>query len=57
MAYLLSLLDAMTRSQSLTLCFFRYFFVKYLRYLHKPPSPWEKQETKVESKLAIQGVH
>lgn len=28
-----SLLEAMTRSQSRTLCFFRYFFVKYLRYL------------------------
>jgi hypothetical protein len=29
-----SLLDAITRSQSLTLCFFKYFFVKYLRYLY-----------------------
>ena len=33
MAYLRSLFDAMTRSQSLTLCFFRNFFVKYFRYL------------------------
>ena len=32
-AYPLSLLDAITRSQSRTLCFFRYFFVRYLRYL------------------------
>ena len=31
--HLLSLLDAITRSQSRTLCFFRYFFVRYLRYL------------------------
>ena len=32
--YLLSLFEAITRSQSLTLCFFKYFLVKYLRYLH-----------------------
>ena len=31
--HLRSLGAAMTRSQSRTLCFFRYFFVKYLRYL------------------------
>jgi hypothetical protein len=31
--HLRSLLDAITRSQSRTLCFFRYFFVRYLRYL------------------------
>ncbi len=30
-----SLLEAMTRSQSLTLCFLRNFFVKYLRYLRR----------------------
>ena len=30
----LSLLEAITRSQSRTLCFFKNFFVKYLRYLH-----------------------
>ena len=30
----LSLLEAITRSQSRTLCFLRNFFVKYLRYLH-----------------------
>ena len=28
-----SLLEAMTRNQSRTLCFLRYFFVRYLRYL------------------------
>lgn len=28
-----SLLEAITRSQSLTLCFLRYFFVRYFRYL------------------------
>ena len=33
LSHLLSLLDAITRSQSRTLCFFRYFFVRYLRYL------------------------
>jgi hypothetical protein len=33
--HLRSLLEAMTRSQSRTLCFFRNFFVKYLRYLHR----------------------
>jgi hypothetical protein len=32
-ARLRSLLDAMTRSQSRTLCFFKNFFVRYLRYL------------------------
>ena len=32
-AHLRSLLDAITRSQSRTLCFFRNFFVRYLRYL------------------------
>ena len=32
-AHLRSLFDAMTRSQSRTLCFFRNFFVRYLRYL------------------------
>ena len=31
-----SLLEAITRNQSRTLCFFRYFFVRYLRYLR----PW-----------------
>ena len=31
--HLRSLLEAMTRSQSRTLCFFRNFLVKYLRYL------------------------
>ncbi len=36
--YLLSLFDAITRSQSLTLCFLRYFFVKYLRYLCRAQS-------------------
>merc|ERR1712113_104253 len=30
---LLSLFDAITRSQSLTLCFLRYFFVRYFKYL------------------------
>ena len=34
-SHLRSLLDAMTRSQSLTLCFFKNFFVRYLRYLYK----------------------
>lgn len=29
----LSLLEAITRSQSRTLCFFRYFLVRYFRYL------------------------
>jgi hypothetical protein len=29
-----SVLEAMTRSQSRTLCFFRNFFVRYLRYLY-----------------------
>ena len=37
-AHLRSLLDAMTRSQSLTLCFFKNFFVRYLRYLYKHES-------------------
>jgi len=32
----LSLLEAITRSQSLTLCFFKYFFVKYFKYLYIP---------------------
>ena len=31
--HLLSLFEAITRSQSLTLCFFRNFLVKYFRYL------------------------
>lgn len=35
-AYFASLLDAMTRSQSRTWCFFKNFFVKYLRYLQVP---------------------
>lgn len=34
----LSLFDAITRNQSRTLCFFKYFFVKYFKYLrHKAP--------------------
>ncbi len=33
--HLRSLLEAMTRSQSLTLCFLRNFLVKYLRYLRQ----------------------
>ena len=31
----LSLFEEITRSQSRTLCFFRYFFVKYFRYLNQ----------------------
>ena len=34
-AHLGSLLEAMTRSQSRTRCFFRNFFVRYLRYLQQ----------------------
>lgn len=37
-SYFLSLLEAITRSQSLTLCFFRNFFVKYFKYLHQQRS-------------------
>ena len=38
---LLSLLEAITRSQSRTLCFFRYFLVKYFKYLfEKGSSAW-----------------
>lgn len=56
-AHLRSLLDAMTRSQSRTLYFLRYFFVRYLRYLatgsadeHAPfrsaePQPAARQRT------------
>ena len=33
MTHFLSLFEAITRSQSRTLCFFKYFLVKYLRYL------------------------
>uniref|UniRef100_A0A7C8YS70 Uncharacterized protein n=1 Tax=Opuntia streptacantha TaxID=393608 RepID=A0A7C8YS70_OPUST len=45
-----SLLEAMTRSQSLTLCFFKYFFVKYFKYL------LEKLESEVTMILFLSRV-